>query len=409
MSLKNTISKGIRDMFFIWHNEMKKVFKDTGVIIFFFLVPFAYPLLYSIIYNQEVVEEVPLVVVDDSKSSLSREFVRKIDGSSEVKVAGYCSDMEEARTMVDEKKAYGVLYIPSGFSKDLNKNDQTSVSLYCDMGSLLYYKAFLLVTTEVSLDMGKEIQLKKMDGMTAKTEDIVTRAVPYENVPLYNTQNGFASFLVPAILVLVIQQTLLLGIGMLAATEREKNRFGHLIPADRHHGGTLRIVLGKSLAYLLIYIPVCIWALLIILHIFSLPQIARPGLITLFTLPYLCASIFFAMIVSCFMKERESPMLFLVFTSVPLLFLSGVSWPLSAIPDFWKWVSYIFPSTFGIQGFIKINSMGASISEVAFEYKMLWIQTGIYFLITCLIYRWQIIQAAIAKKHKLEEMRQARG
>ena len=112
------------------------------------------------------------------------------------------------------------------------------------------------------------------------------------------------------------------------------------------------------------------------------------------------ACIFFAMTASIAIRNRETCMLLFVFTSVPLLFLSGISWPGAAMPAFWKYFSYIFPSTFGINGYVRINSMGATLNEVSFEYQALWIQTGFYFITTCLVYRWQILQS---RKHVIEE------
>lgn len=391
--LYHIIKQGLRDTFFIWKQELKNIFHDSGVIIFFFVVPFAYPILYGLIYNPEIVHEVPMVVVDDSRTSISREFAEKIDGSADVKVVSWCANMEEAKKMLDKKEAYGILYIPSPFSKDLHTGKQTLVSLYCDMSSMLYYKALLLSATEVSLDMGTEIQISHMDGTTAKMEEITTKPVTYNAISMYNAQNGFASFLLPAILVLIIQQTLLLGIGMLSGTAREKNRFRSLIPVNRQYDGTLRVVFGKSLAYFIIYTLVCFWALLIVPHLFVLPQIGHLGIIILFVLPYLLACIFFSMVISCLITGRETPMLIFVFTSVPLLFISGISWPASAVPEFWKWIGNIFPSTPGIQGFVKLNSMGASLTDVRVEYSILWLQTGIYFILTCLLYRYQLIRS----------------
>ncbi len=214
--------------------------------------------------------------------------------------------------------------------------------------------------------------------------------IPYESVALFNSQNGFASFLVPAILILVIQQTLILGIGMLGGTVREKNRFHCLVPISHHFNGTLRIVFGKSLTYILLYVVVCIWALGIVPRLFSLPQVGEPWVVLLFVLPYLFASIFLSMTLSGFMTSRESPMLVFVFTSVLLLFISGVSWPKEAIPPFWRAVGYLFPSTPGIQGFLRINTMGATLNEVVHEYRTLWIQAGFYFITACVIYRYQI-------------------
>ena len=372
--LRYIIKEGLLDTFYIWKDELRNVFKDAGVMIFFFLVPFVYPLLYSFIYNNEVVHEAKMVVVDQSDSYLSREFTRRVNATPDVEVVGVCPDMAEAKKMLDEKKAYGILLFPPDYSKDLHEGRQTTVSLYCDMSALLFYKAFLLAATEVSLDMGKELRMHNNPSSTDKMDQITVDPIPYESVALFNSQNGFASFLVPAILILVLQQTLILGIGMLGGTAREKNRFHSLVPICRHFNGTLRIVFGKSLTYLLLYVVVCIWVLAIVPKLFSLPQVGEPLTILLFLLPYLFACIFMSMTLSGFMTSRESPMLVFVFTSVILLFISGVSWPEAAIPPFWKVVGYLFPSTPGIQGFIRINTAGVSLHEVAHEYRVLWLK-----------------------------------
>ena len=403
--LRYIIKEGILDTFYIWKDELKNVFKDEGVLIFFFLVPFAYPLLYSFIYNNEVVHEAKMVVVDQSDSYLSREFTRRVNATPDVRVVAVSTDMEEARRMLDRKEAYGILYFPTEFSKDLHTGKQTTLPLYCDMSSLLFYKAFLLATTEVSLDLGKEITLARRPFKgTVKEEEITVDPIPYESVTLFNTQNGFASFLVPAILILVIQQTLVLGIGMLGGTAREKNRFHCLVPVSRHFNGTLRIVLGKSLTYILIYVVVCIWVLAIVPKLFSLPQVGDPVTVLVFILPYLFASIFFAMTLSGFMTTREAPMLVFVFTSVILIFISGVSWPKEAIPPFWQAFGYLFPSTPGIQGFIRINTCGATLSEVMHEYHTLWIQAGVYFVLALIIYRFQIIRSHRSLSEDIEDI-----
>lgn len=404
--LRYIIKEGIQDTFFIWKDELKNVFKDSGVMIFFFLVPFVYPLLYAFIYNNEVVHNAKMVVVDQSDSYLSREYIRKVDATADVKVVAVCADMKEAKRMLDEKKAYGILYFPSEFSKDIHKGKQATVSLYCDMSALLFYKAFLLATTEVSFEIGKELRAQNNPSSTIEQEKITINPIPYESVALFNSQNGFASFLVPAILILVIQQTLILGIGMLGGTAREKNRFHSLVPVSRHFNGTLRIVFGKSLTYLLLYVVVCIWALGVVPKLFSLPQVGEPWTVMLFVLPYLFASIFLSMTLSGFMTSRESPMLVFVFTSVILLFISGVSWPKEAIPPYWKAVGYLFPSTPGIQGFIRINTAGATLNEVAHEYRTLWIQAGVYFITACMIYRYQILRSRklIIKQYRYMKM-----
>ena len=86
---------------------------------------------------------------------------------------------------------------------------------------------------------------------------------------------------------------------------------------------------------------------------------------------------------------RGITMLLMVFVSVPLLFLSGVSWPQSSIPGAWQGVSWLFPSTFGIRAFIRVNSMGASFSQILPEIRILWIQAAAYLGMACVVYGYQ--------------------
>ncbi|OKZ02445.1 MULTISPECIES: ABC transporter permease [Bacteroides] len=393
LTFKQKVVQGIHDLFYIWKQEFRTTFRDQGVLIFFVLVPLVYPLIYSFIYTNETIREVPTVVVDNSRSSLSREYLRKVDASPETSIVAHCADMEEAKLMLKDRKAYGIIYIPAHFSDDIARGKQTQVSIFCDMSGLLYYKALLTANTNVSLAMNADIKMKRSGNTTARQDEITAYPIEYEDVTIFNPTNGFAAFLIPAVLILIIQQTLLLGIGLSAGTAREQNRFKDLVPINRHYNGTLRIVMGKGLSYFMVYSLVAVYILCVVPRLFSLNQIAIPGVLTLFALPYLAACIFFAMTASIAIRNRETCMLLFVFTSVPLLFLSGISWPGAAMPEFWRYFSYIFPSTFGINGYVRINSMGATLNEVSFEYQALWIQTGIYFLTTCLVYRWQIIQS----------------
>ena len=125
----------------------------------------------------------------------------------------------------------------------------------------------------------------------------------------------------------------------------------------------------------------------------------------LFILPYLLACIFFSMTISALMRYRENVMLLVVFSSVPLLFMSGVSWPQSNIPSFWQGVSWLFPSTFGIRGFVRMNSMGATLEDISTEYHALWIQTVVYFVLAHEVYRFQIGKARKGIKEKLLKLR----
>ncbi|MDR0866071.1 MAG: ABC transporter permease, partial [Candidatus Symbiothrix sp.] len=233
LKLTRTIARGIADCFIIWEQEFRNIRKDIGAVLMFIIVPVVYPILYGLIYNTETIREVPLVIVDESHSSLAREFVRKIDASPDVQVFTYAASLEDARQIIDKKDAYGILLIPSDFSRKINRGEQAVTVLYADMASILFYQAILLAATDASFELGNDIHIETEAPLT------------YESVPFYNTQKGFASFLLPAILILVIQQTLLIGIAILSASSRERNK-GWLIPKEKMYTGTLRIVFGKA-------------------------------------------------------------------------------------------------------------------------------------------------------------------
>lgn len=380
----------ISDVAKVWLEELKTIFKDWGVITFFVLLPLAYPVLYAFIYTNEVAREVPMVVVDDNNSSLSREFIRKVDGSAEVKIVAHCTDMKEAERMIWDDEAYGIIYFPSDFSRKLAfTREQSAVMFYSDMSGLLFYKAMLITLTEVSLEMGAEIQAKNLTNVTAHEADQTVRTILASEVNLFNPKGGFGSFLIPAIMILLIQQALLLGVGMLTGTAKEgTNRYATLSLDNRPLHGVFRIVLGIASAYLMIFMVNAVWLLRIIPKLFNFPMIGDPMHISLFVLPYLLAVIFFSIAMSAFIRERETPFILFVFTSVPLLFLSGISWPESAVPMGWKYFSYLFPSTLGIQGFVRLNTAGALLSDVKPMFYGLWIQAAGYYIMSILLFAY---------------------
>lgn len=113
----NANSNLIVSICYIWWIEMKNTIKDEGVLIFFILVPLFYPLLYSWIYNNEVVRNVPVVVVDQSHTATSRQFIRMFNASPDVEVVCYCNSLPEAKNIVAQQNANGVIYFPQDFEQ----------------------------------------------------------------------------------------------------------------------------------------------------------------------------------------------------------------------------------------------------------------------------------------------------
>ena len=396
MSIFHRFLTGLHDAAYIWREEMKQVFKDEGVLIFFIIVPLIYPLLYSWIYNNEVVREVPVVVVDDSHSGLSRELVRKLDASADVKILCHAADMDEAKSLVSRQLAKGIYYIPSDFATRLNRMEQATLGVYCDMSLMLSYKAIYQTAINVTQYMGAEIQKKLSGKYTVREEQIQTRPLDFQDVPMFNPQGGYGTFVIPAVLMLIFQQTLVLGIGLGAGTARENSPYGDLVPIHPAYSGIYRIVCGKALCYIMIYMVMGAYLTMVVPRIFSFVAMVKAWDLLCMMLPYLLACVFFGMTVSCLVRYRENVMLLMVFISLPLLFLTGVSWPQSAIPGVWQGISWLFPSTFGARAFVRMNTMGATLSDVVPEVRYLWIQAAAYFGMACLVYGHQLRES---RKH----------
>ena len=389
----------IKDLCYIWAQEMKGLVQDEGVLIFFIIVPLLYPLLYSWAYNNEVVRQVPVAVVDMSHSASSRQFARMYDASPDVKVVYQCNDILEARDLVQKQVAHGFIVFPPDFDTSLNRMEQAHVSVYCDMSLMLTYKAIFQTATAIAQEMNSQIQVKLSGHPTHREEVIQSQPLEYEEVQLFNPTGGYGSFIIPAVLMLIIQQTLVLGIGLAAGTARENNRFKDLVPMNRHYRRLAPIVFGKSMCYFMVYVVMSAWLVLVVPKIFSFTSLFPPRDLLHLMLPYILACIFFGMFVSCIVRYRENIMLLVVFASVPMLFLSGVSWPQSSIPSYWQGISWLFPSTFGVRAFVRMNSMGATLADVREEYTCLWIQMVAYFFATCAVYRHQLVHT---RQHALE-------
>lgn len=388
------LRKLVSDVFYIWLCELRKVVRDEGVLIFFVFVPLGYPLLYSWIYNNESLREVPVVVVDLSHSDLSRQFIRDCDATPDVHVKFHAQDLDEARSLVSRQLCQGIYVIPSDFASNINRGEQATVSVYCDMSLMLAYKAVYQTAMVEAGRLGAGLTVKKSGNFTHHEDAVAVQPLVVEDVVLFNPSGGYGSCVLPAVLMIILQQALALGIGMSAGTSRERYRGGQLIPADDpHYRSAYRIVWGKALCYGMVGAIAAAYLSMGVPRMFSFPQLADGRTLFFTLLPYTLACIFFGMSVSCLVRYRENVMLLMVFVSVPLLFLTGVSWPQSNIPGAWQGVSWLFPSTFGVRAFIRVNSMGASVDQVLPEICILWVQVAAYLVLACIVYGYQFRMA----------------
>lgn len=379
--------KNLKDIWTVFSIEVRRVFGDSMVLVIFFLAPIIYPLIFCGIYYNENVEEMPIAVVDQSMSQESKRFIRKLDATPELSVHYRCVSLEEARHLLSDHKVRSIFLFPDDFSTRLATLRTARVVVLGDMSSFYFYKAALTGGNAVLIDEMHTIEMQRYEasGLTGQEASIQMQPIVADNVTLYNPSGGYGSFFLPVLLLLVIHQTLFLGICILCGDANESRRARDLIPSHLRGRSVYRVFFGRSLCYILIYIPLTLLDLWFIPRWFHLPQLGNLYTLLMFLLPFLLAVIFFAMTVgNLLVRQKMSPMLCFVFFSVILFFLTGMVWPQQSMPRFWYHFSMLFPSTPGTQGYVKIASMGANLELVRREYMTLWFQAGLYFLTACL-------------------------
>jgi ABC-2 type transport system permease protein len=384
------LQNAVRQMTTIFWNEVVRIFTDSGVMLILFIAGLGYPLLYSFVYFQESVSDIPVAIIDNDASAYSRKFSRELDATKEVQLRS-CINMDEAEYLMGRRKVHAIIVLPKDFEKTiLDGQEQATISIYVNMTSFFVYKSVAFAINFTMLQENKDIEIHRYEA-EGQTQQLALQSAdpaPYDAQFLFNPGNGFASFFVPGVMILIIHQLLFLGIGMLAGTVREENKSHKLFENQIDQKRIYRIIFGKGLAYFLIYAIFSAYITVLIPRWFGLPHMASPWDIYRLLLPFLLAVIFFSLTCSVFIKNRETGMVMFLFFSVILLFLSGVTWPRTNFPAFWKAFSYLFPSTFGIQGYLKLNTFGAEFGQILPEFIALWTQAVVYFITACFSFRY---------------------
>ncbi|WP_289731376.1 ABC transporter permease [uncultured Alistipes sp.] len=367
-------------------NEYRTIFSDGGVMLILIFALFIYATAYSLAYAPQVLRNVPIGVIDLSRTSTSRALTETFNAGPNTYVAYQPADMVEAKKLFFDREIYGIVYIPSDYEEKLLGGQQAVVAIYCDASYFLMYRQVFqeVVTTIGNTGAMVEFQRLIAKGANIPQAQATTQPVIYQARNIFNPYLGYGTFVMPAIIMVIIQQTMLIGIGMIGGTWREHGLYHKLCPAGRRHMSTLPIVLGRGLVYASLYAVTCFYILGLHYRLFHYPMNGATGTILLFMAVYMAACIGLSIAVSTLFRYRENSLLFLLWTSIPLLMLSGVSYPREGIPDWLFQFGQLFPSSHGVNAFIRIQTMGASLSEVFAEIKALVILAVIYGGLACI-------------------------
>ena len=352
---------------------------------------FMYGILYNYMYSPNVLREVPVVVVDESQTPLSRHYIRLLDATPQVRVQGIITNMSEARKRMKETEVAGILSLPSDFDAKVGQGEEAVFVSFNNTMAFLSYAAIKEASSGAMLSLDDSVRPGQVVFLEPNVVQPVvnTPSIEVQGFALYNESGGYATYLIPSVLMVIIFQTMLMVISMRCGKENEQ-RMRPLMWISHHEstwGMAMNIVLGKSMVYVGFYALFSVFLLGLLPLLYDLPHLASPLLLIQLLTPYLFATAFFGLSCSVFFKDSDAPLLLIAFFSVGLLFLTGISWPLELMPWPWRLLHCLIPAPVGILAFVKANSMGADWGDISREMILMWGQCAVYFVLACSSYR----------------------
>jgi ABC-2 type transport system permease protein len=364
--------------------EWRRVLGIRGAFMLLVVGPLVYGLYYPQPYLNQILRKIPIAVVDNDLSELSRNIVQTLDASGAVRVAVQAETIAEGRKALDRGDAFAVVGIPPETERDVLKGNTAHIPIYADATYLFIFRSMSNGIAVAINTLSSELAARgaRTDGSLVKAA--LASASPAEILlqPIFNPVGGYASYIVPAAFVLILQQMLLIGASMLT-----------VVALAQSTGGAFASVLGRGIAHLTIYLPALALYFIVLPRFYGFSTLGHPvqlfALASLFTL----ATSFMGQAAGAWFKHPETPTLIFLGTSLPQLFVTGFSWPREAIPTPVPAVGYIFPSDFAIDGIVRIGQLGASLGEVVHDWRGLWCLTIVYFALA-------VISAALIMRRR---------
>jgi ABC-2 type transport system permease protein len=362
--------------------EWQRVLRTRGAFIMLVLAPLVYGFYYPQPYLNQILRKIPIAVVDNDLSELSRGIVQTLDASGAVKVAVRADTLAEARAALDRGEVFAVVGIPPEAERDVLKGTTVPLPIYADATYFFLFRTMGNGIAAAINTLSSELAAggARPDGSLFKAALASLSPADILLQPIFNPVGGYASYIVPAAFVLILQQMLLIGAAMLTAAA--------LAQAT---GGAFVSVLGRGIAHLIIYLPALALYFIVLPRFYGFSTLGQPLQLFAIASVFVLATSFMGQAVGAWFKRPETPTLIFLGTSLAQFFLAGFSWPREAIPKPVLTAGYVFPSDLAIDGMVRIDQLGASLSEVAHDWRGLWVLAIIYFTLA-------VISAALVKR-----------
>lgn len=369
--------------------ELRTLLADRAIMLTLFGGVFFYSFLYPQPYLHQLPREEPVVVVNEDGSQLSRQLEFMADATAQVKLVARAGSLDEARQMMLTGKASGILHIPRHFYRDLMLGRSVTLGYAGDASYFLVYGTIAEGLAQAGGTLAAQVKVARLlsQGEALPQAAMGWNAVALNVLPVFNPTMGYVNYVVPAVFVLILHQVLLMGTGILGATQNQRSRRGE--SGYWQHAPVPALLLARTLVVgVLFVLPVTYFFGFCFDH-YGIARTAVPGELWLFTLPFLLATTWLGIVLGALFTRRDLPTQVVLVSSLPLVFLAGFIWPIELIPAPLNWLAQWAPSTPAIEGFLRLNQMGADFAQVSRYWWQLWGLALLYGALACWLLRWR--------------------
>lgn len=329
--------------------EFKLFFQNRVLLVLFLGAPIMYGILVGSVYKKGNVTNLPVIVVDEDNTPLSRQLIDMLNENEVIYVATVLPDHFNSQKEALKKESPVVVSIPKNFAANINYNRPTEVTLFVNTSNTLTSNYAMMAANVSVATLKAGIQIKGLEKKGVPSYLASQQYEPFKTTIIrQNFRSGnYLYFMLPGVLLTVLQQVLMLGLALSFASEFEKGTFRELIDKSSN---VFQLILVKITPYLLmsvfIYLLYYVYAL-----VYRMPLYIEGFAFWGSSILFLLAVCFLGILVSILIPNQLQATEILMVVATPSFILSGFTWPLSQMPSWVVSIANCIPLTHYLQIF----------------------------------------------------------
>lgn len=357
----------VKIIWILLKKEATLVYNDHSILLALLAAPLLYFALMGSTYFNKDEENVSVGVVDLDHSQSSKSFVNKLNATQKINITHSYIDLVEAKNGFYSFDVQGIVEIPKGFEEKLIAKESTPIGLILNNSKFLSSNDINKAVNLVAMEYAENSRQKFFEskGINPSLAQLKAQPITAQINAVYNPTNNYGNFLLPALFILILHQTLLIGMSESVAYDREENLLKCNLKESNY--SFLNYIFGKTGFYLLLYFAYFLLTFFVVFPIFDLPL--NGSLFTLITISFLffMATIFYGWFVSSFFKSQARVMEIMAFTSYPVFLITGITWSFKDMPLILQYISNLIPLKPYFEFIKKQTVMGVDSSLYNFE------------------------------------------